>query len=77
MMDWIEVEERLPEKNDIYLVTWTGTLGSKRTRPFIALVEYIPEDNEWCTFEIEGHGYKNIEVIAWMPVPDPYKKGES
>lgn len=54
---WIPVEERLPEKGVSVLIT-TG-------------------DGEIGTDWIEGDewfwGSRDYDVIAWMPLPEPYK----
>jgi len=66
---WIPVSERLPEKDGEYITTMkyigkaTGTI-------------YI--DVEETFFDV-GKGFNvgvNESVIAWMPLPEPYKKGE-
>lgn len=77
---WIPVSERLPEKYGEYLITWT-TSSSKK--PFISICEceetlvYNHENNrfnvEWL-FDDYIKCYPDIEVIAWMPLPKPYKK---
>ena len=55
---WIPVSERLPEKNGYYL--WCARGGE------------IQKDYYWNGhWKIaEEYGY---EVIAWMPLPTPYK----
>ena len=58
-----------PEHEE-YLITWTGTLNGYPTRPFIEIAEY---DGTWIVNHIEDRGYKDIEVTAWMPLPEPYK----
>lgn len=59
---WIPVSERLPEESGSYLTTTRN--NAVRVNHFYA-----------------GHGrqvfgYRN-NVIAWMPLPEPYKEGES
>ena len=58
-----------PEKQDEYYITWTGVLGGKRTKPFVYIIEW---NGMWLTHEIARMGYTDIEVIAWMPLPEAY-----
>lgn len=60
--DWIPVEERLPEESGFYFVT--ADFG-----------EQVSTAN--CHFDkkIEKWWATMYEVIAWMPLPEPYKNG--
>ena len=80
---WIPISERLPEKRGDYLVTQKATFTDY---VYISVAGYalnlhdVDEydfadkkragwyeyDSEWGYFEIDG-------VIAWMPLPKPYK----
>lgn len=66
--DWIPVEERLPEKeNKTYLVTYQTPSGRYHVKE--AYCEYVgktPRVAYW-TKRING------EIIAWMPLPEPYR----
>lgn len=55
---WISVSERLPEKSGFYLVSTTDC---------ITIMEF---SNGWISQNI---GSCNWYVIAWMPLPEPYK----
>lgn len=70
--EWIPCSERLPEEYGDYLITWTT---SRRKRPFIAICEGVPYSNEF-EWQLEDYiyAYPNVKVIAWMPLPEPYKK---
>jgi len=77
---WIPVSERLPEEPGEYLIVWTGILGehgTKRTRPLMSIAEYEIYDPEnyadWITTMYEFEYYHDIKVLAWMPLPEPYK----
>lgn len=54
---WIPVSERLPETDRCYLVTTTGT-----NNDIIDIAYYT-----------EGIWHKASRIIAWMPLPQPYK----
>jgi Protein of unknown function (DUF551). len=79
---WIPVSERLPEKNGECLVTvsfhFCGEIVFKCSfaTDLHKVDEYeFPEhkcgfygiDSEWGSYEIN-------DVIAWMPLPEPYKE---
>ena len=62
---WIPVSERLPEKQDCYLVT-TKWKGSHSGNVYIEtnMAVYREKPKEWDC----------VDVIAWMPLPEPYKE---
>ena len=59
---WIPVSERLPEKNDVYLVA-VNSWGCP-TRDVDGFMAHT--DRKW---EVYGN-----KVVAWMPLPEPYKQ---
>ena len=59
---WIPVTERLPKKDGSYLVS--GKWGSGK--------ESVGD----CEFSVEDGYFQtawNFDVLAWMPLPEPYK----
>lgn len=70
---WIPVSERLPEEQKFYLVTIVKNTGG--------------HDIEYCFYECgkwlmiaDGNSEENTcweeevkKVVAWMPLPEPYK----
>ena len=61
---WIPCTERLPEKDGCYLVTykWKGSYSGD-TYVETTMAVYREKPKEWdCK-----------DVIAWMPLPEPYK----
>lgn len=60
---WISCEERLPE-TDKYV------LCQGNYSQFIACIDSL--DNKWR----DDHYHTRTTIIAWMPLPAPYKKGE-
>lgn len=70
--EWIPCSERLPSEYGEYLATVDGEAIE---------VSYVPKNSYqwlvkgWSTCEADG--YKKLsddEVIAWMPLPEPYKR---
>lgn len=60
---WIPCSERLPEEDGSYLVS--GKWGSGK--------ESVGD----CEFSVEDGYFQtawNFDVLAWMPLPEPYKK---
>lgn len=62
---WIPVSERLPDYNEEVLIT-DGKYVTIDTRYFLENTE----DGEAYTWDINGWD----DVIAWMPLPEPYKE---
>ena len=60
--EWIPVTERLPKEDGSYLVS--GKWGSGK--------ESVGD----CEFSVEDGYFQtawNFDVLAWMPLPEPYK----
>lgn len=77
--EWITVSERLPDKAGKYLVTMSECLSVHTSvRRFNPKPKH-PEQNE-PIFTKHLPCYSGWEratkgVIAWMPLPEPYKEG--
>lgn len=84
---WISVSEKLPNDRDWYLgIFKEPDTGWVNLLPFIC--DYVGRETKATTKEywilrgftdIDEHidYYFNLECVAWMPLPAPYKKGES
>ena len=72
---WIPVEERLPEKYISVLVQW-----EKYDRHLNVTLTYLDvmwlDDAEEQVFETTN-GVPNGKVIAWRPLPEPYRTERS
>lgn len=81
---WIPVTERLPEEDKEVLISYRYKEGEGDTsHSEIDITSYgqmyfggnkVGNNKHWrAPFE---YFYSNYEVIAWMPLPEPYKEGE-
>ena len=61
---WIPVTEKLPEDDGYYFVTFQRNLLT-RTEQYTSISEF--REDSWTEF---GH------VVAWMPLPEPYRESE-
>lgn len=68
---WIPVKERLPKEDDFVLVTVNGIYNHITFADAIELGE-LCSDGTWF---IDGYpDWNNPNVVAWMPLPEPYRK---
>lgn len=65
---WIPVEERLPEKDGFYIATIDGEIIGEDD-PVVGLAEY--DRGYW--YDDEDY----TRVIAWRPLPEPYRPERS
>lgn len=79
---WIPCSERLPETRDRYLISYrvvgneyvTTAVWGKPPEPRTDIRgnHFYEPDDEYGDFVYDVEG----EVIAWMPLPEPYKEDE-
>lgn len=67
--EWIPVSERLPETEEMVLVTVSGTHGSIIFESAIQMGCY-DEESGWYICEFMD--WRNPKVTAWTPLPEPY-----
>lgn len=83
-MQWIPCSERLPEEDKEVLISYRYKEGEGDTsHTYIDITTYgqmyfggnkVGNYKHWRTpFE---YFESNYEVVAWMPLPEPYKGGE-
>lgn len=63
-MDWVSVKDRLPNVMENVLVYWKNTSQGKE---YYETTYY--DGYDWFTLRKPW-----IEVIAWMPIPEPPKE---
>ena len=64
---WIPVTERLPNRDELVLVTY-------KTTSKIHLCKYLDDgsENSWWSYIDDCCAWNNV-ILAWMPLPEPYK----
>ena len=62
--NWIPVSERLPEEYESVLLS--TNFGD-------VLVGFLTSSKRWAV-ESVGYQYTEFKVLAWMPLPEPYKE---
>lgn len=73
---WVPCKDRLPEEiNKYYLVTYRSIIFGKFEQHVTVsyLSTFSNGDKSW---EIEEEHGNNRMVIAWQPLPEPYKEGK-
>lgn len=72
---WIPVSERLPNSNGCYLVWRPHFFGGEVGMPSIC---YFDGQDTWHdSFGVDfNRVLSSDDVIAWMPLPEPYMEGE-
>ena len=69
---WIPCSERLPVQNGVYVVT--RTISDRFEYNNITDCCYFDGTNTWHDDTRVNHGRKYLaDVIAWQPLPEPYK----
>ena len=73
--EWIPCSERLPECSDEVLTTYIVN-GNRRKR-YVETATYYDGDegywsSPWDEYRVAG---TRITVLAWMPLPNPYREG--
>ena len=66
--EWIPCSERLPEMSGSYLCCW-----KKDDDPRITM-SVLNFDGEGFPWERLNYYYSKVRVIAWMPLPEPYRE---
>lgn len=71
---WIPVSEKLPEDDVYVLLTVRRMDDSYNHVPFIS-TGYISWNHQcwWCAHDGNCKD-ANIDVLAWMPLPEPYRE---
>lgn len=66
---WIPVEERLPDEDKFVLADWEKPNYRKNVTEIYISILKLNQRKEWCG----DCGIPNGRVIAWCPLPEPYR----
>lgn len=66
---WVPVSVRLPKYGEVVLIT--NSKGNVRSGRFRGVERWKDDGDSWWTFK----GNTVEHVVAWMPLPEPYKGG--
>lgn len=69
---WIPCSERLPEEEGWYLVTIQSDKTEKRRTENDLFAIGIAEAHKHTPYKFCKDGHRQT-VVAWMPIPEPYK----
>lgn len=74
---WIPISESLPEIEDLYLVQTDSKYGGSDGKGAMDIDKFsLDEDGSgYWNYWPNSHSGKT-QVIAWMPLPEPYKEEE-
>lgn len=70
---WIPVEERMPDYMQDVFVTYIGCDDGLH---YCDDVAYFDSSNRWVWSSPSNFKYVDPEIIAWMPLPEPYQGKE-
>ena len=65
---WIPISERLPERDGAYQLKEFAVTINDGGRVYASHASYDFEAHKWI--------YHNGKIVAWMPLPKPYKEGK-
>lgn len=69
--NWIPVSERLPDYDGYDEIIATVDGEHCRVRYINAVVtDIVYEDGEWYLHELKA---ENLKVLAWQPLPEPWR----
>jgi len=73
---WIPVSERLPKSCGVYIVSRWFSDGEESA--ILTDANYYDGCGEWYNDNRINWGRELVtdKIVAWMPLPEPYKEGE-
>ena len=73
---WIPCSERLPEDGTDVLVQFEYYRYGNYNRLFQTIGISYTYNGEWSGFVNGSSGWSDLRIIAWQPLPEPYKEKE-
>ena len=71
---WIPCSERMPENDMEEVLVWFEYFRyGEYNRLFQMVGTSHTFRGEWSGFVNGSSGWKDLRIIAWMPLPEPYK----
>lgn len=72
---WVPCSEKLPEEDDVYLVT----VDPRYIAFYVTQIDMLNwHENKWWYFDIdEKPAVFPDPIIAWMPLPAPYRENNT
>lgn len=75
---WISVDDRLPEDDLKDVLVWFEYYRyGEYNRLFQTIGISYTDDGEWSGFVNGQSGWRNLRILAWMPLPKPYIQSEA
>ena len=68
---WIPCSERLPKIGEVVLVTWEWGCKKYITIAYMVTIRGV---TYWDSKQ--QHEYEPLNVLAWMPLPEPWRDNE-
>ena len=75
MTEWIPVSKKLPNKYERVLITVCYS-NDRKDRVVQVGWGFIDGLGNWVWYYTEEYGFCKSKVLAWMPLPEPYKETE-
>ena len=74
-MEWISVEDRLPDKDGKYIVYQEWLYGNKIeitywTCNYNGFEEHLKGKSMWYNYDSEWGDYEMDDITHWMPLPE-------
>lgn len=71
---WIPCSERLPENEYVLISKKPTKLSGSKWRVTVAIRTADPRSGKICWRDIGFGAIQDNEVLAWMPLPEPYRE---
>lgn len=72
---WVSVEDSQPNEDETYLVAWVEKHHDCPYTHYYGMLTWNTELHDWLDFDKLKplHKGDEIEILAWMSLPEPYK----